>query len=375
MGKKWMRVCGRLVRTSENEDVRILKVDATKAINSMIVQNELIEKPKARQPSQNFSLLSLPLEIFLIITTYLDVKDVENLGTTCEDLSNLVRRVFVPKVVLPLSAQNMELLEGPNGRFVLSLCSTINIRLLGLKGEFESMLKRNMNLKYLKEIKFIGNNYYYNNDDVGGGLIPAYKSVMRNIFLTKHFVRKLDISFDNSEECFKQLQGLKKMLFLEELSLRSSDFRPQFNEMLYEERNLNEILRGTLRDLKIRSLELKIMTMGRDQFGGSGVYGIQIFSKSIQMLKLQFGKNCQLSAIEAEKLKEIVIMTESVYSIYYHAQLPLQRLWDCRELFPGNLRSILAQGCPNLEKYNDMDLTILGKNRAWLTELQYHKGE
>merc|ERR1719322_52921 len=130
MGKKWMRVCGRLVRTSENEDVRILKVDATKAINSMIVQNELIEKPKARQPSQNFSLLSLPLEIFLIITTYLDVKDVENLGTTCEDLSNLVRRVFVPKVVLPLSAQNMELLEGPNGRFVLSLCSTINIRLL-----------------------------------------------------------------------------------------------------------------------------------------------------------------------------------------------------------------------------------------------------
>jgi len=357
----------------KSKDVVILKADASMAIKRLIVPLKIIKKPRIRRVSQDFRLLFLPLEIFLKVTTYLNVNDIQNLGMTCKDLNNLVARSFVPRVVLPLSERNMELLGGPNGRFVLSLRSNVNIRLWGWgsEGGFEEMLKK-MNLTYLKEVQFVGKNYNYKSID-GGGLITAYKSVMRNIFLEKSFIRRLDISIDSSEECFSQLKRLKEMSFLEELCLRSSDFRWQHNIIMPNEIPLNKLLKETLTGLPIRGLELKGFSM---PWSDSGRFEIEIFSKSIQTLKLQCNKNCELTAIEAENLKEITIITDYHSFCFYHAQSMLDG-WLSHDPSdpPGRLAGILAHGCPSLEKYNGMDLKALGQNGSWLAELKHHKGE
>ena len=287
----------------KSEDVIILKADATGAIERLIVQHKIIKKPRVRHFSQECILLSLPLEMFLYVIAHLDVRDVESLGMTCKDLKNLTRRLFVPRVVLPLSEESMVMLGGPAGRFVLSICSSVNLRLWENK-EFEDMLRR-MNLQHVKEVKFVGNNYSNHKD--GEGLIRAYKSVLKNIFLTKKYIRKLDISIDSTEECYRQLERLKEMPNLEELCLRSSGLRAQFNEIMPEERTLNALLNNTLRGLRIVTFELKGFTMHWGDY--SKCFELQICSKTIQTLKLQYSKNVDLSVIDAEQLKKIQIVS------------------------------------------------------------------
>jgi hypothetical protein len=233
--KAWTRSGRRLQRISaitednflKDDDVLLLKTDATRAIEKLIVQHEIPKKPTLRNKSrrvgfvQDSGLIFLPLEILLDITTHMDTSDVENLGRTCKDLQLLVNMTFVTRVVLPLSEKNMEKL---GGRFVLSLSSSVNIRLWE-DGVFERLLK-SMNLKYLKEVKFVGSNY---RDVWRGGLSTGYRSILRNIFFRKKYIRKLDLSMDSSEECYKLLESLKGMAHLEELSLRSSRFRSSHN--------------------------------------------------------------------------------------------------------------------------------------------------
>ena len=63
----------------------------------------------------------------------------------------------------------------------------------------------------------------------------------------------------------------------------------------------------------------------------------------------------------------------------YHAQSPVDEygssLYVDPEDPPGRLAGILARGCPNLERYNGMDLKSLARNGSWLEELENHKGE
>merc|ERR1712013_267662 len=190
---------------------------------------------------------------------------------------------FVPRVVLPLSEKNMELLED---RFVLSLSSNVNIRLWGVSHEFEDILKK-MNLSHVKEVKFVGNNYSV----CGGGLTSIYKKTLGNIFLCKKFIRKLDISIDSSEECYRQLKRLNEMPFLEELSLRSSGGFSNGKSWV-----LNWILEETLRELKIHTFELKGFALSWDLYED---FELRIYSKNIQ-----------ITEIVAENLKEIQIFSD-----------------------------------------------------------------
>merc|ERR1719392_96783 len=88
---------------------------------------------------------------------------------------------------------------------------------------------------------------------------------------------------------------LKEMSFLEELCLRSRDCTWQHNIMMPNEITLNKLLKETLTGLNIRNLELKGFSMPWDN---TGVFEIEIFSKSIQTLKLQCNKNGELTTIE-----------------------------------------------------------------------------
>jgi len=312
-----------------DEDIILLKADATAAIDKLIVQHKIVKKPNPRQFSQNCILLSLPLEMFLSVVVHLDVRDVESLGMTCRDLNNMMRTIFVPRVVLPLSEQNMEIIDG---RFVLSLSSNVIIKLWGVNNEFEKILEK-MNLTHVKEVKFIGNNYKVH----GGGLSSTYKRALGNMFLGQKYVRKLEISIDSSEECYNQLQRLKEMPFLEELCLRSSG---GFS-MVPCDRTLNEVLKDTLQELKIHTFELNGIAKSWDM---SKDFELKIYSETIQTLKIQNSKNMELTEIVANNLKEIQIISD-----YYCTFCLLHAHSD-------RLAGVLARGCPNLEKYNGIDL-------------------
>ena len=354
--KKWTRDGGRLKRIQiqsdpavwlKDDDIFILKSNATNAIGLLVVQ-QIPKKPQIRQVSQISELLSLPLELFLSICVFLDVKDVENLGRVCKDLDNLVKRTFLPRVILPLSEQSLRQLGGPGGRFILSLSSSVNIRLWG-EGGFETMLRENMNLKYLKEVKFVGNNYSV---EYRGGLISGYKNIMKNILFNKKYLRKIDISIDSSEECYRQLQRLKDLPYLEELSLRSSGLGGQFNRTMPEGRKLNQMLKDTLANLNIQSLELKGFNTPWEEY--TECFGMEIFSDTIQVLKLDYySKTFELAAIKAVNLKEIQISSDFWY----------------RNQDPRSLARILSEGCPNLEKYNCRDLGNLDRNEQFVEQL------
>ena len=352
---KWTIDGGRLKRIQiqsesavwlKDEDIFILKSNATNAIDQLIVQ-QIPKKPLIKQVSQISELLSLPLELFLSICVYLNVRDVENLGRVCKDLNNLVKRTFLPRVILPLSEQSLRQLGGPGGRFILSLSSSVNISLWG-EGGFETMLRENMNLKYLKEVKFVGNNYSL---EFRGGLISGYKNIMKNILFNKKYLRKIDISIDSSEECYRQLQRLKDLPYLEELSLRSSGLRSQETRTMPEGRNLNQILNDTLANLKIKSLELKGFNTPWESY--TECFGIEIFSDTIQVLKLHYSKTFELAAIKAVNLKEIQIISDFWYG----------------NQDPRRLARILSEGCPNLEKYNCRDLCNLDRNEHFVDQL------
>ena len=65
----------------KDDDLLLLKTDATNVIERLIVQHKIPMKPNFRKSSnklsleQNSKLLSLPLEIFVSITTQIDVSD------------------------------------------------------------------------------------------------------------------------------------------------------------------------------------------------------------------------------------------------------------------------------------------------------------
>jgi len=255
--------------------------------------------------------------------------------------------------------------SGSRGRYVLSLTSSLNIRLWE-EGEYEAILNK-MNLTYVKHVKFVGNNYSVGCSG-GGGLINGYKSIMENVFLCKQYVRKLDISIDSSEECSMLLNRLKEMPCLEELCLRSSGFIAQWNQT---RPTLNEVISDTLEGLEIKSLELKGFSMPEYD-----IVGIKIFSHSIQYLKLEYGKEFEIETIEAANLRKIEIASRYWTFCFYHAQCMVNGyLVDDASDPPGRLAKVLAEGCPRLEKYNDMDLTSLGQAGSWLQALRHHKGE
>ena len=90
-----------------------------------------------------------------------------------------------------MSEQSLSQLGGPGGRFILSLSSSVNIRLWG-EGGFETILRENMNLKYLKEVKFVGNNYSL---EFRGGLISGYKNIMNKLGLSCAKLRTAKASY------------------------------------------------------------------------------------------------------------------------------------------------------------------------------------
>ena len=116
----------------EDDEVQFVKSYPENTIGEIIVQHIIPKKPNKilmsiQEPLSK--LVSLSVELLLKITTDFEVEDVENLGKTCIDLNIKINSLFITRLVLPLSQSNFKKLGGRSGRFILSLTSSLNVRI------------------------------------------------------------------------------------------------------------------------------------------------------------------------------------------------------------------------------------------------------
>ena len=395
----WTRMEGRLVRRGAlvednilpdqtDDDIILLKADASKAIRKLIVQDQVVGKPRRVRSvkrkseamdnsvqNQKSFIEKLPLELMLLITFHLDLRDVENLSRTCTLLEAVITNNFVTNVIMPLSESNLQKLNR-SGRNILSLTSSVNIRMWNWNDEkqYERMLSK-LKLKYVKEVKFIGPNYDMRWEGTGG-LIPGYISIVNNVFLSKKFIRKLEISVDNSPDCLDYLNKLKTLPCLTDLSIRSSDIRSTTPAFKQSKITLNRLLAEMLDGLKITTLEMKSFKMRWEKIDGFYYYKINLKSNFIRRLKIECNKQIKLASVDAPELKELVI--ESDYTCYCLFHSKIQDNDGDHGDSVASFAEELSKGCPKLETYNGMNLNQLREDSPsgdWLEVLEYHKGE
>ena len=224
-------------------------------------------------------------------------------------------------------------------------------------------------------MKFIGPNYDLRREG-SGGLIPGYISIINNVFLSKKFIRKLEISVDNSPECLDYLNKLKTLPCLTDLSIRSSDIRDCRPNFKQSDITLNRLLAEMLDGLKITTLELKSFKMRWEETDGVFYYNMNLKSNFIRKLKIECSKQIKLASVDAPELKELVI--ESDYMCYCLFHSKIQDNDGDHGDGVASFAEELSKGCPELETYNGMNLNQLREDSPsgdWLEVLEYHKGE
>ena len=90
-----------------------------------------------------------------------------------------------------------------------------------------------------------------------------------------------------------------------------------------------------------------------------------IESESIEELYVDFGKNFEIGLLHLPKVRIINMETSMWFGCFYHAQ-------------NGDLKKIVAQGCPRLEIFNTIDLASLSgtsESFHWLDKLQNYSSE
>ena len=323
-------------------------------------------------------LRMLPVEILLRILDHLCIQDIVNLTRTSKDLHKDITDTFELRETT-MSVFNNHIVEQvtKDDKQILSLCSNVNIQAWEYqdwlrskgdgthyieidsdtdsgedqtdtygRGNFENLLK-DMKLKYVRNVKFIGTNYGTN--DHRGLLIPLYKSAMRNIFINKEFIQKLEISVDTSQECFNYLGKLKNMKFLKKLILRSSQ-----REALYGIRDgpitLSKMLKNTLDGLGI--LYLRLRNFGTVWLSkNSNVFELE--SATIQSLQIEQMKGVKLGGLNVPNL------TRLNYEGFWGFCLWHEQTSDLVD--HGGMAEMLSENCPVLNYYNSLDLNKLRK--------------
>jgi len=333
-------------------------------------------------------LKRIPVEILHRILSHLDLDDIVNLCQTSKKLNEDITKSFeLRRVHLLQTDYHFSILTSrcqesvkKNRKQILSFAFNGNIGLWeytnwlktdGLrtpyidmeiddedenshgKGTFEKHLKK-LKLKYVKDVKFIGPNY--GGHEYALLLTQQYKSTLRNVFLSKKFIRKLEISADSTQECYEYLGLLKNMKFLKELILRSRSFdRPA--GVGY---NLSQLLANTLNGLNIQSLCLK-------NNGVNHQSRIEMESPYIEVLQIENDKHTKLGCFKLPNLREMNY--DGVW-----ASCLLHEHFNDSESITG----MLSKNCPKLEYYNGMDLNKLrmeSPTGEWIDVLENHPGE
>jgi len=341
----------------EGDDIIVMKCDYSEWIRKRVVQHDIPHlrlKPQIENENET-GLLDVPVELIFMIISELGIKEVGSLSKTCRYFYNFVNDNFVKEVLLPLSSENMPKVSGENGRHILRLSSNVNIR--WWQSGFEGMLN-SLKLKYLKEIKFVGPNYYTSGDKTF--LLDEYKKILSSVVLTKSHLRRIDISLELTEQYCTILQQLKRLPRLEELCLRPHRFNQRRDTVL----SLNQVLKQILQGLRIKTFEL---TKLQDDAGFGqpcSYFGLIVSSEYIENFILHMGKELYLGDIHAMNLRKLTIHSE-FYCGGRAGSAGCINHWEIYDnhyaLEYGSIRKlahIVEKGCPNLEYFNNRKISL-----------------
>jgi len=348
----WLRENGRLNRLEHPAQVdedgvvvfNVTKVHAM-AFKQFVIDQDVPPKegPKrkmirlsdADRDDNSMKLHTLPdLALFRVID-FLDLSDIGRLCQVNTSLVDFFNKDFVKVVVMPARPSA---LEAVGGRYVLRLTSCCNIRMLKNIENQEFQFDR-LNLHMIKELKLIGNNHEFRGTKYR--LTNLYKSGLKSILnrVGKNGLLKLELLTDGTDELLEILEIVKKFPNLKELTLHGIGYFNQSASYFNQPKKVQKIIDQVLTSKSIKKLTLQTFTTLNKY--------IKIKSESLEELRIEFGKNFDLSVLDLPNLRK------------FYNDNPYDSVYSQMGTNIGKFKNIIANGCPKLEWFNEDNLKDL----------------
>lgn len=283
-------------------------------------------------------LLSLPLLVLTNIIDDLDVEDVCSLRLVNKFLLKVTESRYIRSVRLSLSPPSSPVSSpAPSSSLsVLDLAVTYNLSQLPTDLMTYPAFSQ-LNLRKLKQLKVTGKNHIWNKQYL---LSEIYKDTLEKLLNSKtyrHSLRKLEILMDESRRSIEIVKLCQNFPNLHEVTLHGIGY---FDTGSYHmDKDVAQfIISSVLEFTKIKILNLKSFgTLNRC---------IVIESDTLEELHAEFGKHFEIGLLYLPVVKKITLETSMWAGCFSHAQ-------------NGELKKIVAQGCPRLETFNTIDLESL----------------
>ena len=394
--KDWLRKEKRLVRGLTKIVIRNPRLDLwlakplyenhTEILTFIQMKEKMTKQTKilAKYVSFEFTVpqtspfFMLPEEIVIMIFVNLPIADIITMATTCRSIAQFVYRNFVPRVILPLSAKNLRKLDG---RYVLSIRSKFNFMPLEKlkKGDYLTNLKK-ICLKKLQTLSFFLYDFYEDehipiNPTHDHIIPPVYKEILTYYVSEASLLTELHISIDRSKKIFDIIDTMSSLPSLRDVSLlavntpynillpiecevtqqmRDDDQKFQFPASAH---TLNQLLtRLLLKNMSIESLWIlglhSLHIWGEytylDRELREERYPLELKSNSLKDLHMEQHGFFYIKIIECPKLLSFVLVDyEAKFKCLEHA-----------DIFMNGYETLL-EGCPVIERINDIDLKSL----------------
>eukprot|EP00092_Neocalanus_flemingeri_P005250 GFUD01005644.1.p1 GENE.GFUD01005644.1~~GFUD01005644.1.p1 ORF type:complete len:387 (+),score=57.90 GFUD01005644.1:86-1246(+) len=304
--------------------------------------------PSASNSLKNQSIvtISLPSLPFIILTQVIEslfTSDIRSLACVNQFLSDFISSHYTTSVILPGSPPRL-----PN-RFVLSLSISCNVSQLPDIQSYHHL--KMLNIKKLKQLQLTGNNHIWNKQYL---LSDKYKSWLEYLLnsLNKVSIQKLEFLTDESKRCIDAVRNVDDFHNLTEVTLHGIGYFNPTASYHMDKDVAQKIISNVLINKRLKILRLKyFQTLNRC---------LVIESECLEELYVEFGKHFEIGLLYLPNVRVISMETSMWFGCFYHAQ-------------NGELKKIVAQGCPKLENFNTIDLESLSRkseSNHWLDQLK-----
>lgn len=208
-----------------------------------------------------------------------------------------------------------------------------------------------LNMKKLKQLQLTGNNHIWNKQYL---LSDKYKSWLEYLLnsLNKVSIQKLEFLTDESKRCIDAVRNVDDFHNLTEVTLHGIGYFNPTASYHMDKDVAQKIISNVLINKRLKILRLKyFQTLNRC---------LVIESECLEELYVEFGKHFEIGLLYLPNVRVISMETSMWFGCFYHAQ-------------NGELKKIVAQGCPKLENFNTIDLESLSRkseSNHWLDQLK-----
>lgn len=309
------------------------------------LSNKVFSLSSTNQSSITVSITSLPHIVINQIIDCLLIRDVQSLICVNRFFYNFISSRYTTNVDLPGDPQNLSL---PTN-FTLSLNISCNLSQLPPINCYQNL--QLLNLRKLKKLQLTGKNHIWNKQYL---LSDRYKNSLEYLLhrLNKISIQELEYLTDESKRCTDIVKSVSSFHNLTVVTLHGIGYINQAASYHMDKDIAQKIINNVLSNCRLKILNLKSFhTLNRC---------LVIESDSLEELYVDFGKNFEIGLLYLPRVRIINMETSVWFGCFYHAQ-------------NGELKKIVAQGCPKLEIFNGIDLLSLAElseSNHWMEELQ-----